>query len=109
MKIVINQCYGGFSLSVKAAKKLFELGVKSTYKISVEKYKDLDWQYAYGKLRRNHPLLISVIEEMGEDANGECAELGVIEIPDGYAWRIKDYDGREWVEIATFAGIEEYR
>lgn len=34
---------------------------------------------------------------MGKKASGKCAELKVIEIPDGVDWEIDDYDGIETV------------
>lgn len=49
------------------------------------------------EIRRDHPELVRVIEEMGEKANGGCAALDVTEIPDGVEWQIEEYDGREWV------------
>ena len=44
---------------------------------------------------RTHPLLIRVVEELGEKANGRHAELKVVEIPDGVEWEISEYDGIE--------------
>jgi len=41
--------------------------------------------------------LIKVISEMGAAANGTFSELAVVEIPDGIAWEIDDYDGMETV------------
>lgn len=46
---------------------------------------------------RTHPLVIACVEELGEAANGRCAELKVIEIPDGVEWEISEYDGNEHV------------
>ena len=46
---------------------------------------------------RTDPLLIEVIEELGDAANGSCAKLKVIEIPDGIKYEIEDYDGNESV------------
>lgn len=46
---------------------------------------------------RNDPLLVRVVEEMGSAADGPCASLKVIEIPDDVAWVIEDYDGSEHV------------
>ena len=47
---------------------------------------------------RTDPDLIAVIEKLGEKANGRCAELSIIEIPDGIEWGIYNYDGIESVE-----------
>jgi hypothetical protein len=41
---------------------------------------------------RTHPMLIRVVEEMGEKANGRHAELKIVEIPDGTEYEISDYD-----------------
>lgn len=46
---------------------------------------------------RNHPLVVRVVEELGEAANGPCAELEVVEIPDDIDWHIDEYDGQETV------------
>ena len=46
---------------------------------------------------RHDPRVIQVIEEMGEKANGACADLKVVEVPDGTDYEIGEYDGREWV------------
>jgi hypothetical protein len=41
--------------------------------------------------------LVAVVEELGEAAYGECAELSVIEVPDDVEWHIVEYDGLEHV------------
>lgn len=82
MKIVINQCYGGFGLSEAAYK---ELGIP--------------WDgYGYEMSdRRDDPRLVAVIEKLGASANGMCAELCVIEISEGVDWELTEYDGIESV------------
>lgn len=47
---------------------------------------------------RNDPLLIKCIETLGEKANGDCAKLEIIEIPDGIEWEIDEYDGNESID-----------
>lgn len=47
---------------------------------------------------RTDPLLIQVVEELGDEASGRCAELRIIEIPDGIDYDISEYDGMESVE-----------
>jgi hypothetical protein len=44
---------------------------------------------------RNDPVLIQVVEEMGEKASGWSAQLKIVEIPDGLDWEIDEYDGIE--------------
>ena len=46
---------------------------------------------------RSDPFLIQAVEELGDEANGEFAELRVIEIPDGVEYEIDEYDGIESV------------
>lgn len=113
-KIVINKCFGGFGLSDKACERLIELGVKcTTYdkkghmvdpsaKITKQKREDSlfgqEYYYHDNHEDRINPLLIQVVEELGREANGEFAELRVIEIPDDVEWEIDEYDGSESIE-----------
>ena len=82
MKIVINRCYGGYSLS------------KEAYE-----YLGLKWDgygYAYDNDRTN-PRLVECIEMLGNAANGRFAELEIVDIPDDIEWTIEYYDGIEEV------------
>ena len=83
-KIAINRCFGGFGLSKRAYE---ELG--------------LPWDgYGYdynSEDKRTDPRLIEVIEKLGDVANGEHAELHIVEIPDDVEWEIDEYDGTECV------------
>lgn len=80
MKIVINDCYGGFGLSEKALEML-EVGNDYEY--------DAD-------AKRTDAELVKVVEELGEEANGDFAELTVVEIPDEATdFEINEYDGAE--------------
>lgn len=85
MKIVINKCYGGFSLSKEAYD---ELGIP---------WDDYGYKYSHDYGKRAASELIAVIEKLGEKASGSCANLQVVEIPDNVEWTIEEYDGREWV------------
>lgn len=92
MKIVLNKCYGGFSVSEAVYN---ELGFK--------------WD-GYGYLNnelfgienndciayRANEKLIAAIEKIGEEkASGSYAELRVVEVPDDIEWEIDDHDGIE--------------
>ena len=46
---------------------------------------------------RDDPDLIAVVREMGDAANGRCASLEIVDVPDGVAWEISEYDGNEHV------------
>jgi hypothetical protein len=83
MKIVINACYGGFGLS-KEALALFNerSGTVVTYDIEI---------------KRNDPILVEIVEQLGEAADNRFSELKVVEIPDDVQWTIEEYDGNEWI------------
>lgn len=79
MQVVINHCYGGFGLSAEAESILLEtLGEDAFY-----------------EMERHNPIFVSLVEKMGEDVNGMCAKLRVVEIPDGLDYDIDEYDGLE--------------
>ena len=49
-------------------------------------------------LERNDPILVLVVEELGSEANGQYANLSIVDIPEDVRWEIDDYDGMESVE-----------
>lgn len=49
------------------------------------------------EIARDDPLLIKVVNELGDNANGAHAKLKVVEIPADVDWVIDEYDGAEWV------------
>ena len=86
MKIVINNCWGGFSLSDEA------ITLYKSKKGIAEDAKDF-WDR---DIERNDPTLIEVVEEL-ENSSGSLASLSIVEIPDGIEWYIYDYDGMETI------------
>lgn len=143
MKIAINKCYGGFSLSPLAVQEIAKAKGKPCYffkytilsreytPISLEEadkallwcaftvpnpqdYKlherDPDGSFTSANNRNNQimidprpdnradPILIHVIETLGDKANGSCAMIKIIEIPDGIQWEIGEYDGLEHID-----------
>ena len=105
MKVVINRDFGGFGLSDKAVRRLFELkGWKclekeTKYSITFF-YKDSiadENFFSERDLERNDSDLIKVIEELGIEANNPFSSLKIVEIPDDVKWHVSDYDGREHV------------
>ena len=89
-KIVYNACYGGFGLSDKAINRYWELkGEKGP-------------EYWYtGDLDRTDPILVRVVEELGEEAYGSFANLVIEELEAGTRYRIEEYDGYESVEVES--------
>jgi hypothetical protein len=127
MKIVINKCHGGYGFSEKAVMRYAELsginlysrknntfGYTEYYKIPVEEFDKIEKENptAYSVLdslmffessvERNDPILIQVVEELGDEANCYHSKLKVVEIPDHIQWNILVYDGIEIV-------VEKYR
>lgn len=83
--IVINDCYGGFGLSRRARDEYRRLAG-----ITDPSFSDRD-------IPRNDPYLVQIIRELGMAANGDHANLKIVEIPGNVEWLIQDYDGAEWV------------
>lgn len=86
-KIVINTCFGGFSLSEQAYQEM-----------------NIKWDgYGYDfdePEKRTNRKLIACIEKLREKANGRFADLRVIKIPYNHEFYIYDYDGVEKVYSA---------
>lgn len=105
-KIVYNGCYGGFGLSDKAIARYAELkGLnlvkeKTEWSWGIWKNADTGEYFSERDLERTDPILIQVVEELGKEADGDCAKLVIEELPKGTLYRIDDYDGFESIEIA---------
>lgn len=94
MKIAVNKCFGGFSVSEAVYE---ELGIQwdgygfldnDSFGIESDNY--LEW--------RSNPKLIEAIEKIGEDAaSGNLSDVRIIDIPDGVEFEIDEYDGIETV------------
>lgn len=124
MKIVINNCHGGFGLSDEAIERYIDLRGLSLYKdynstwktnsyytVPVAEFEEAHKQdkktgdyaksnamcWSHYDIERNDPLLIQVVEEMGDNASNRFSALKVVEIPDDVEWQIDEYDGLEWV------------
>lgn len=131
MKIVINSCFGGFSLSPKAIAEFYKRKGRECHFFTQPDFKgkyipvdpdsktcisqmmlaafdvadpdveeDDFWQNHYLDSRpddRTDPDLVAVVDQLGDEAGGSCAQLKVIEIPDGTNWEIAEYYGVESV------------
>ena len=91
-KVVFNSCYGGFGLSDEAEALYTKLGGKPV---------------EYDEYCRHDPILIKVVETLGDVANSRFSELKIKTIK-GNKYIIDEYDGFEsvlepddisWVEV----------
>jgi len=96
MKVVINDCYGGFGLSDKADSIMDE---RSPF------YKEHGWLF----IDRSDPILVSVVEELGREADGFASELRIVDIPDGLEYMIQEYDGMENLLTYVSVSMEELK
>lgn len=104
-KIVINKSYEQFYVSHKAFLRLRELGQQDALQ---EADHGAYWPDAATPLEpslnrcgalipRDDEKLVRVVEELRAEANGHCAELKVVSIPDEVKWQITKTDGIEHV------------
>ena len=104
-KIVINTEFGGFNLSDKAVELYGQLaqlnlvseidryGFRNYYCDSISD----DNYFSSYNIKRNDPHLVQTVEQLGEAAWGQYAQLKVVEIPDDVEWQLNEYDGLEHV------------
>lgn len=95
MEIVINECYGGFSLSKEAYEWL-----------------GLEWDgygFKYGDIeKRTDPKLIECVKTLKDKADGRFANLQVVKIPEEATdWKLDEYDGCESI-ICVIDGKIKY-
>lgn len=105
-KVVYNACYGGFGLSRAATEKLATMGVQGAKEHLADPEAVRFYSYSARDISRHDPRLVQVVEEMGEDASGQCAALRVEDVgPGPVAYRIKEHDGNEHVETIYCDGV----
>jgi len=94
-EIVINIAYGGFSISAKAIKLYNEYRIQNDL---LPHECDMSHDDCYCLLRSD-PILIQVIKELGNEANGKHCELKIKSIEkdlyDLNCYIIDEYDGKE--------------
>lgn len=121
MKVVINECFGGFGVSDEGYKLYAQLKGLTLYQkegmsfidyytIPIEEFEKLEKECEtvqeknelYEKYNlylthehRTDPVLIEVVQQLGDKANGFYSKLKIVEIPDDVKWEIHDYDGIE--------------
>ena len=106
-EIVINRSHGGFGLSYEADLLYLKLAMidyttedrlsrDDTARFGLQLMVDgVAWRSV--DLKRDDPVLVSVIKRLGKKANATHANLKIVKIPASVAWEIMEYDGREWV------------
>lgn len=103
--VVINCCYGGFELSDAAYQAIAQRkGWTVKYYHDGCKYPYWDTpdlgHMDYYTVARDDADLVAVVRELGSAADGACAQLKIVSIPDGVDYCIEEYDGMEWIAEA---------
>jgi hypothetical protein len=86
-RLVINTCHGGFGLNDAAWHRYCDLAG----------WDPTDPNLHAGMIARDDVNLVAVVEELGADANGDLAQLRIVEIPWSVDWVMQEYDGKEWI------------
>ena len=123
-EIVINKCFGGFELSHKAIMRYAKLSGFPLYAYKegnllssnlpqsermveiknltgeehiIHYYKDRNFKKYFwdNDIKRDNKILVKVVKELKEEANGKRAELKIVRIPADVRYEIEEYDGRE--------------
>lgn len=112
MKVVINDCHGGFGLSDDAFKMFLDRKGVEYRTVEMERgafgnnklmfylagSPESNDSAIYDRdITRHDPDLVKIVEELGENAGSWSSKLKIIEIPDDIEWQIEEYDGLEWV------------
>jgi len=61
------------------------------------KYYEEDSYFSPSDIERTDTALIETIKLLKAKANGHCASLKIIEIPDNIDWQVEEYDGLEHI------------
>jgi len=121
-KIVYNACYGGFGLSPAAIERYADIKGITLYgkdcswgysyatvpweeydRIYEECRKERDYRrsnelsFSDSSISRTDPVLVQVVQELGDAANGSYARLRIKTLPAGTLYRIDEHDGMESV------------
>lgn len=111
-KVVYNACHGGFSLSIEAVKRAREISGDPKWggaTLPGEMFDDGSGparDYSFGgassvylkyDFPRTDPVLVQVVEELGDAADGPFAALAIEDVAEGTRYRIDEYDGLERV------------
>jgi hypothetical protein len=101
MKVVINNQYGGYSLSTEILKMYLErsnipytIGYQSGDYFDHDCIVVDDHHFHHDYIKRHDPVLIEILEEVGYINKG----LQIVFVPDFAEYSIGEYDGQEWLE-----------
>ena len=81
VKVVANGCFGGYGFNELGEAIFADLGYPDPM-----------------SLPRHHPVLVKIVEEMGNEISGLGSDL-YVETIKGHEYRIKEYDGSETVVV----------
>jgi hypothetical protein len=95
--VVYNTRYGGFSISNKAMDLMCEYGHPLALEIRDNYRNRSTFGYLISEIPRHDPILVRVVRELGSEANGQYADLNIVEI-NTPMYRVQEYDGKEWIE-----------
>jgi hypothetical protein len=97
MKVVINDCYGGFGLSDEVLKMYLERSNTPYTIYHSGNYDHIivdDQPFTEDSIARHDPILIEILEEVGWVKKG----FAIVVIPDFAKYSIGEYDGKEWID-----------
>jgi len=106
--VVYNACYGGFALSeaaVRLGRFLSQDQAWAGATLRGETYpdgevNDLGYDSYHITISRADPILVQVVQDLGEKAGGQHADLQTEFVPTGRLYRIDEYDGWEKVVLS---------
>lgn len=81
VNVVVNGCFGGYGFNELGEAIFADLGFQDPMTLS-----------------RHHPVLVKVVEEIGNEISGMGSDL-YVETIKGHEYRINEYDGSETVVV----------
>jgi len=108
-KILINECYGGFTASDEA-EKLFNEHITPAEEILKNDFKHEYIPWGIENVRRDSYLLVQIFEYLGnKEFSDSSSYIDIKEIPIQYKkyYFINDYDGFENIDINKYKYIHD--
>jgi hypothetical protein len=107
-KVVLNGCFGGFSLSKEAVLSILGRKGIEVDRVEEDRYRNFTIYASNGNHYSSYSFsgdrddedLVAVVEELEDKANGSCASLYIDEYDDeNFVYSIDEYDGSEDLEL----------